>query len=132
MPKPKTKATEVLAKPENDRRQRRRFSAEDKERILTEADAITERGELGELLRREGIYSSHLSTWRKQRDERCREGLAPLRPGPKPSQTAEDRRFACWRSRLLSAVAPISSKLREVNRGEGRRLRIAEAGGFLG
>ncbi len=38
----------------------------------------------------------------------------------------------CWRPRLLSAVAPISSKLREVNGGEGRGLRIAEAGDFLG
>ena len=56
VPKPKTQATEVVAKPQNDRRQRRKFSDEEKERILTEADACTERGQLGELLRREGIY----------------------------------------------------------------------------
>jgi len=56
VPKQKTRATEVVARPENDRRQRRRFSTEEKARILTEADACTGRGELGELLRREGIY----------------------------------------------------------------------------
>ena len=48
---------------------RRRFTAEYKLRILAEADACTERGALGELLRREGLYSSHLSTWQKQREE---------------------------------------------------------------
>ncbi|NLS93755.1 MAG: hypothetical protein GXX96_16465, partial [Planctomycetaceae bacterium] len=44
---------------------RRRFAAEYKLRILAEADACTERGSLGELLRREGLYSSHLGTWQK-------------------------------------------------------------------
>lgn len=48
----------------------RRFSTEEKARILTEADACTGRGELGELLRREGIYSSHLNAWRKRRQAR--------------------------------------------------------------
>lgn len=49
--------------------QRRRFTAEYKLRILKEADACTESGEVGALLRREGLYSSHLTTWRKQRDK---------------------------------------------------------------
>jgi transposase len=44
---------------------RRKFSAEYKVRILEEADRCTERGEIGALLRREGLYSSHLSTWRR-------------------------------------------------------------------
>jgi len=47
---------------------RRRFTAAYKRRIVEEADACTERGEIGALLRREGLYSSHLSTWRKQHD----------------------------------------------------------------
>ncbi|RMF57075.1 MAG: hypothetical protein D6746_11590, partial [Bacteroidetes bacterium] len=64
MPKPTNHKTEVIAAAENDRRQRRRFSAEEKERILREADACTERGELAQLLRREGLYSSHLAAWR--------------------------------------------------------------------
>ncbi len=50
--------TEVLANPEHDRRLRRRFSAEDKRRILSEADACSERGQLAALLRRERLYSS--------------------------------------------------------------------------
>lgn len=50
------------------RAKRRRFSAAYKHRIVAEADACTEQGEIGALLRREGLYSSHLSAWRKQRD----------------------------------------------------------------
>ncbi|NLS90952.1 MAG: transposase [Planctomycetaceae bacterium] len=62
---------------------RRRFTAEYKLRILAEADACTERGALGELLRREGLYSSHLSTWQKQREEGVLAGLRPKRRGRK-------------------------------------------------
>jgi transposase-like protein len=63
---------------------RRRFAAEYKLRILAEADACTERGSLGELLRREGLYSSHLGTWQKQREEGVLAGLSPKRRGRKP------------------------------------------------
>lgn len=84
MPIPKSKKTEVVASPDNHRRQRRRFSAEDKARILKEADACTERGQLGELLGSEGIYSSQLSTWRAQRDQQSRVGLEPKRPATRP------------------------------------------------
>ena len=94
MPKPKSSSTEVEASSEHDRRQRRRFSAEYKERVLREADACTERGALGELLRREGIYSSHLSVWRAQRKQEGRFGLEAKRPGPKPSKDAKDRLIA--------------------------------------
>jgi transposase-like protein len=62
---------------------RRRFSAEYKLRILAEADGCAEQGQLGELLRREGLYSSLLSTWRRQRDEGVLAGLAPKRRGRK-------------------------------------------------
>ena len=62
---------------------RRRFSTEYKVRILTEADGCTELGQLGQLLRREGLYSSLLSTWRRQRDEGMLAGLAPKRRGRK-------------------------------------------------
>ncbi len=55
---------------------RRRFTAEYKQRILTEADACIEPGDIGKLLRREGLYSSHLSTWRAQRKQAVREGLS--------------------------------------------------------
>ena len=69
---------EVLEKPV-----RRRFTAEHKLRILAEADRCTAPGQLGELLRREGLYSSHLRTWRRQRDEGVLAGLSPKRRGRK-------------------------------------------------
>jgi transposase len=49
--------------------QRRQFTAEYRRRILRETDACTKRGALGALLRREGLYSSHLVNWRRQRDQ---------------------------------------------------------------
>src|SRR5919106_1481609 len=61
--------------------QRRQFSAAYKQRILEEADRGTELGQIGALLRREGLYSSHLSTWRSQRTH----ALAAQRRGRKPS-----------------------------------------------
>ena len=48
---------------------RRSFTAEYKARILAEADGCTRPGEVGELLRREGLYTSHLTYWRKQRKD---------------------------------------------------------------
>jgi len=64
---------------------RRRFSAKYKREILREADRCTKTGELGALLRREGLYSSHLTTWRAQRERGELQGLAPKRRGPKPA-----------------------------------------------
>ena len=63
--------------------QRRQFSAENKRRILREADRVTEPGGIGALLRREGLYSSHLTTWRQQRDEATKQALAPHKRGRK-------------------------------------------------
>lgn len=63
---------------------RRRFTAAYKLQILEEADRCKEAGALGELLRREGLYSSHLTTWRRQRDEGALSGLEPKRRGRKP------------------------------------------------
>jgi transposase-like protein len=63
---------------------RRRFSAEYKFKILREADACTQPGELGALLRREGLYSSNLTTWRAQRRTGELGGLAPKKRGPVP------------------------------------------------
>ncbi len=76
-----TSEVEVMAKPT-----RRRYSAEYKLRILREADASTRRGEIGALLRREGLYSSNLTAWRKQREKRELEGLSQKRRGPLPKE----------------------------------------------
>lgn len=77
--------TEVSAKAT-----RRRFSAKYKKRILDAAAACTARGELGALLRREGLYSSHLTKWRRQEKQGALAGLAPKRRGPAP-QTVDPR-----------------------------------------
>jgi transposase-like protein len=75
------------------RAKRRRFSAAYKLRIVQEADGCTKPGEIGALLRREGLYSSHLVEWRRARDQGQLEGLTPKRRGPKPDpDTALKRR----------------------------------------
>lgn len=72
--------TEVSSKP-----RRRVFSAEYKLRILQEADSCTEVGQVGALLRREGLYSSHLTDWRRERERAALAALAPKPRGPKPA-----------------------------------------------
>ena len=72
------------------RAKRRHFSAKYKLRIMTKADQCTQRGEIGALLRREGLYSSHLTTWRKQRDQGQLQGLAPQKRGRKPDPQAAE------------------------------------------
>ena len=72
------------------RAKRRQFSAKYKLRILTEADQCTQRGEIGALLRREGLYSSHLTTWRRQRDRGQLAGLTPEKRGRKPDPQAAE------------------------------------------
>jgi transposase len=90
---------------------RRRFTAKEKLRILEEADACIEPGELGALLRREGIYSSYLSRWRRERDRGQLQALSPKRRGPKPPANSE----------LMREMA----KLRREN--ERLRARLAQA-----
>ncbi len=69
---------------------RRQFSNADKRRILEAADRCTRPGEVGALMRREGVYSSSLSTWRRQREAGDLAALAPQRRGPKiPANRAE-------------------------------------------
>ncbi len=62
---------------------RRRFSAEYRLRIVREADSCKESGEIGALLRREGLFSSQLLLWRRQRDAGSLEGLRSKKRGPK-------------------------------------------------
>lgn len=76
-PRPSTDA-EVVA-----HARRRNFSPAQKRRILEEADRCSKPGEIGALMRREGIYSSALSTWRRQREAGDLAALAPQKRGPK-------------------------------------------------
>jgi len=75
--------TEVVVKAK-----RKRFTAAEKLRILREVEACRGSGEIGALLRREGIYSSYLTTWRKQRELGELDGLSPHKRGPKPNPEA--------------------------------------------
>jgi transposase-like protein len=85
-----TVANEVVAKAA-----RRRFTAAEKLRVVREADGCTKPGELGALLRREGLYSSHLAAWRAARRRGELAGLTPRPRGPKPKPVdRRDRKIA--------------------------------------
>ena len=103
---------------------RRRFTAEYKLRILGEADRSTESGQLGAMLRREGLYSSHLTAWRKQRNEGTLAGLEPKRRGRKAPPDApliaenerlqRDNRRLAAKLRRAEAIMDIQKKLSEI------------------
>jgi len=100
---------------------RRHFSAGEKLKILQEADGCTKPGEVGALLRREGIYSSHLAAWRKARAMGERGGLEAKRRGPAPKVADErdqklaeqGRELASWKGRaeLAEALVEIQKKV---------------------
>jgi hypothetical protein len=69
---------------ELNRPKRRQFSAGYKLKILAEVDGCSMPGQIAALLRREGIYSSHLTGWRQQRESGTLSALTPVKPGPKP------------------------------------------------
>lgn len=75
------------------RPKRRKHSVEYKLRILAEVEASSLPGQVATILRREGLYSSHLTRWREQRENGLLNGLAPVKPGPKPRERhpLEDR-----------------------------------------
>lgn len=92
-------------------RTRRRFSASERLRLLKAAEtavASGERGALAALLRREGIYSSHLSAWRQQFGARGAAGLVPQKPGRKPKLDAKDRELLA----VSKELAKVQHKLR--------------------
>ncbi len=77
-----------------ERPRRRSFTADYKQRILREADAAEgQPGAIGALLRREGLYSSHLAKWRSDRAKGGVTALAPKRRGPAPQQATADRKL---------------------------------------
>lgn len=96
MPMPSTPpldASEVVADPSLDRRRRRSFTGEFKRRILAQAESCNGHGERAALLRREGLYSSHLSQWRAQVAAGEVMALTPKVAGRKPKTDAKDRRI---------------------------------------
>lgn len=91
-----------------DRPLRRFFSAEYKLRILREVDACSKPGDRGALLRREGLYSSLITDWRRQRETGELEGLEPKKRGAKPKRTPAERE----NERLLRENARLQEQLR--------------------
>jgi len=96
-----------------ERPRRRRFSAEYKLRIVREAEACSRSGEVGELLRREGLYSSLLTEWRRARDSGGLEALAPRRRGP-AGQSPELVELAAVRRRLERSEADLKTARRVI------------------
>ena len=101
--------------------QRRRFTAEYRLRILKQADACKRPGELGALLRREGLYSSHLANWRRQREQGALRDMRGRRHGPTPRPIdprvkqleAENRRLQRKLQRAETIIA-LQKKVAEI------------------
>ena len=108
--------TEVVVKAK-----RRQYTAEYKLRILRELDRSQGAGETGALLRREGLYSSHLTTWRRQRERGELDGLSPQRRGPKADPPAaelarlqrENERL-CERLRKAELIIDVQKKVAQM------------------
>ena len=105
-PAPPRRAPEVVADAK-----RRTFTAEYKQRILAEADAAAQPGAIGALLCREGLYSSLLVTWRREREAAVLKSLTPRKRGPKSKRNPWDEEIR---------------KLRRENRRLAEQLRKAE------
>lgn len=101
---------------------RRTFTAEYKARIVEEADACTQSGEIGALLRQEGLYSSHLVDWRREYRTGAMEGLVKRRRGPKgkdplvKEKEALQRKVAQLEHRLWQAerIIEVQKKVSEL------------------
>ena len=91
---------------------RRKFTAKYKLRMLKKADACTEPGQLGALLRQEGLYSSNLTTWRKQRDEGLLIAMSPKKRGRK--------------AQPKNPLAPEIARIQKENQRLKQKLRQAE------
>ena len=115
-PKPRTQnGVSNQQQPQNEvtpKAKRRRFSASYKLRILEETDRCTKPGQIGALLRREGLYSSNLTSWRRQRDQGQIGALSPKKRGPKPVPDA--------------TMVRELTKLREQNQRLEQKLKKAE------
>jgi transposase len=106
-------APAVAASELSDRPRRRTFTAQEKLRVLAETDAAADVGGIGAILRREGLYSSTLGEWRRQRDSGALGALTPAKRGPKPAP-----------------ANPLAAELAQVKRENARlarRLAHAEA-----
>jgi YD repeat-containing protein len=118
------------------RPKRRRFTAEYKRRILHEVDACTEPGQISALLRREGLYSSHVVAWRRARERGELAALAPKKRGPKPKAPRPSSRELAARDREIARLKRDNERLQLACDAHERRiaqlleqLRASLAGG---
>ena len=127
----------VVPNPEvSEKPQRRTYPAEYKLRILKEADACKQTGEVGALLRREGLYFSHLKTWKTQREEGTINALQPKQRGPKTkpanplarrlSELHQENRRLKDRLKQAETIIEVQKKVSEILGIEQRRREIGE------
>jgi transposase-like protein len=90
----------------SDRPQRRRFTVQEKLRILAATDRAAGSGEIGAILRREALYSSTLADWRRQRETGTLQALTPAKRGP-----------------MAAAVKPLTARLADLERENARLAR---------
>jgi transposase len=109
--------------PDRDRRSGRTFTAEAKLGILAETDRAADTGGIGAILRREGLYSSNLTEWRRQRDAGAIGGLTPARRGPK---TAEPNPLAADLTRLQRDNARLALRLKRAEAIIDLQKKVAE------
>jgi transposase len=95
-----------------ERPKRRRFSAEYKLQVVREADACSQPGEIGALLRREGLYSSLLTEWRRQRERGSLEALE--RPRGRPKADPREAQIAALKRRLERAEVELEKARRVI------------------
>jgi transposase len=91
---------------------RRKFTAKYKLDILRKADACTELGQIGALLRREGLFSSNLTTWRRQREQGLLDAMSPKKRGPKKQE--------------INPLSPEVARLQKDNERLKRELKQAQ------
>ena len=117
-----------------ERAARRRFTPQYKLKILREAERCSTPGEVGALLRREGLYSSNLSAWRKQREAGAFASMSATKRGRQPKLSAQDKELARLRQELervhkklgqAEKIIEVQKKLSEVL---GMSLDMAEDG----
>ena len=113
--------------PRADQPKRRRFTAEYKARILAEYDAAAP-GEKGALLRREGLYSSHVVDWRRARDTRGLDGLTGKpRPGVRSTEQVENDRLRRDNERLQRELAKTQAALDVVGKAHALLELLSES-----
>ena len=121
-------ADDGLVTPRAERPRRRVFTAEYKAKVLAEYDALAEPGAKGALLRREGLYSSHLVEWRRARDAGALAGLAAQpRPAKRTPEQVENERLRARAERAERELAKTKAALEIVGKAHALLELLSES-----